>query len=202
MSTNLPFTFLTLLILFSIGLLVSCNFRLGHFLWLILAFLLLFLGSHVSSGKIWLPSFRIRLIIGLIDGFLLLPGLLFFNLLSKLFLLIEAWFRLLLFIFSRSLMLFLGTSFGVVIFLVLNGVFLVGQLFVGLKRRVVLVFDQLSWIVKHWLLKFIGDLDNINFGLILSLINIFMVLILALFLHFLLKVMAQWFGILWRQVWF
>ena len=31
-STNLPFTFLTVLILFSTGLLVSCDFRLGHFL--------------------------------------------------------------------------------------------------------------------------------------------------------------------------
>ena len=41
-------------------------------------------------------------------------------------------------------MLFLDNSFGVVIYVVLNGAFLVGQLFVGLKRRVVLVFDQLS----------------------------------------------------------
>ena len=53
--------------------------------------------------------------------FLLLPGLLFFNLLSKLFLLIEAWFRLLVFTFSRSLMLFLNNSFGVVICIALNG---------------------------------------------------------------------------------
>ena len=38
-------------------------------------------------------------------------------------------------------MLFLNNSVGVVIFIVINGAFLVGKLFVGLNGRVVLVFD-------------------------------------------------------------
>ena len=57
-------------------------------------------------------------------------------------------------------MLFLGNSFGVVIYVALNEIGLAGRMFSGLKRRVVLVFNQLSSVVKCWVLRATSSLGS------------------------------------------